>query len=515
MKHLSLFLLTSFFCISRLSAQTIDPGFGVGGVALVNHSADLEGPRASLLQKDGKILAGGYTTILSQKDFALIRLKPNGKLDSTFGTWGKVRTDVSSDGYDDGIRSLLLQSDDKIIAAGTSGFNGALDFSLSRYMPDGTLDLSFGIVGKVKTDIGGGNDEGWMAALQSDGKIILGGRTASSLKGWNFGVVRYLPNGALDPDFGENGTVITDIDNVNNELYALTLDPDGKILAAGYSGSDLRDILIVRYLNDGSVDETFGDNGFILTDLAGLNESIYNIGVDVDGNILVNGNAIDEFGQESFFLARYLPNGSPDLSFGIDGLVFSNFGNPTEHADAFVFLPDGKILVGGLVNSGDGNTASLFRYTATGAVDATFGQDGWVKFIKNLRPFDILPQEDGKMVCVGDYVNDGKYDFAAFRVENVQVAAFEAQEVFTQISLNPNPATDVINLSYTLTSTQKVSISLHDAQGKRVLTYFQGSVQPEGENRLALPLAAELPKGSYFLSLESATRVTNHKFVKM
>jgi len=141
----------------------------------------------------------------------------SGDLDTSFGGDGTVVTDFGSGSYDQAT-ALALQPDGKIVAAGSSTASGSQDFALARYLPTGTLDISFGGDGKVLTDFGSGSEAFAVAmTLQPDGKIVVAGRcTAGGTSA--FALARYLPNGSLDASFSGDGRVCTDFGSGSEDL---------------------------------------------------------------------------------------------------------------------------------------------------------------------------------------------------------------------------------------------------------------------------------------------------------
>jgi len=147
--------------------------------------------------------------------------------------------------------ALALQSDGKIVVAGAawSGLPQAGAFALARYLPNGNVDLRFGVKGKVVTKIGDHSAEAFTLALQPDGKIVVAGTLNDK-----FVIVRYQANGALDPHFGSGGKMITSIGR-NGGAATLTLQPNGKILVVEITD---RNIVLIRYQADGHLDTYFG-----------------------------------------------------------------------------------------------------------------------------------------------------------------------------------------------------------------------------------------------------------------
>ena len=190
--------------------------------------------------------------------------------------------------------------------------------------PAGSLDPTFGVGGKVVTSIGAGEDKAYGVALQADNKIVVAGFSFSFDTGKDFVVVRYNEDGSLDETFGVGGIVTTDVQLGSDDIaYDLAIQTDGKIVLAGSSdnGSD-RDAAIVRYNTDGSLDLTFGTDGVVLTDFeAGKADEIKVVKIhNLTGNIVVGGSAVISSTKSKPVVARYLSNGDLDVTFETDGI---------------------------------------------------------------------------------------------------------------------------------------------------------------------------------------------------
>ena len=185
----------------------LDTGFGQGGTVTTAIRPDGSDAYALALQPDGKILVGGSTTTGSESEFAVARYSAAGALDPSFGTGGTVTTAIGS--FYDHVRALLVQPDGKILAAGGSYDGSEYEVALVRYNPDGSLDSSFGSGGKVTTATSGpGGGEAYALALQPDGKIVVGAATGNNT---NFVIARYNADGSPDMSFGSGGLVMTNI----------------------------------------------------------------------------------------------------------------------------------------------------------------------------------------------------------------------------------------------------------------------------------------------------------------
>jgi uncharacterized delta-60 repeat protein len=335
----------------------------------------------------------------------------SGALDPTFGDGGKVLTDFG-EGRLDFAHDLAIQSDGKIVAVGNSDPSGEAtsDFALARYNPDGTLDPTFNGTGRVFTDLG--SREGpWALAIQSDGKIVAAGYSVS-LTSWDFALARYNSDGTLDPTFNGAGEVLTDFGlggYPGDIAYALAIQSDGKIVAAG-SAADASGsyyFALARYNPDGTLDPTFNGTGKVVTDFggSGSQDVALSMAIQPDGKIVAAGTA----------LARYNPDGTLDPTFNATGKVPTDFT-----ARALAIQSDGKIVTAGSSAANGSYDFALARYNPDGTLDPTFNGTG-----KVLTDFSgsgsgdgalsMAIQSDGKIVAGGSSDASGSIDFALAR----------------------------------------------------------------------------------------------------
>jgi uncharacterized delta-60 repeat protein len=286
-------------------------------------------------------------TALSATVFA----DPPGTLDSSFGTAGKVFTNVSSS--DDEVMAIAIQSDNKIVTVGYS--DKPQQFTIARYNTNGTLDSGFGTGGIVKTAFSD-RAYAYSVAIQSDGKIVVGGDG-----GYAFALTRYTTAGALDSTFGTGGKVTTAIGS-QSSIQSIAIQSDGKIVAAGYTEAQ-GDFAVARYTSAGALDTTFGGgDGITTTDFYGDDDRIFSMKLQSDGKIVAAGYTYDLNPDLNFALARYNSDGSLDTSFSSDGLV------NTSHAcgcriDALGIQPDGKIVA-----TASNEDIYLARYNTDGSL---------------------------------------------------------------------------------------------------------------------------------------------------
>lgn len=425
------------FTLLRYSGNgVVDGTFGNGGAVTTAFGDGDEIPSAITLQPDGKLLAAGYAFMNQEPTLALARYQSNGALDSTFGEGGKQITllDDTPNGqriWEARIKQLVVQPDGNLVAAGEliRSNQGQLhhEGALLRYTANGALDPAFGDGGMV-LGLMNGESTAAVLAVQPDGKIVAGGTVASYLYDgfqpglWgDFAFIRYQPDGALDPTFGEGGKVRINYSPLDDRVTALAVQPDGKIVAIGNSQADLNGsnaAILLRLNADGSPDDGFRNGAQVIDEL----RSVTDLVLQPDGNIVVAGYAADGY-DFNFALVRYQPDGVLDPTFGVGGTVITSFGPGPDLIKSLTLQPDGKLLVTGTAHNGQDGDLALARYQPDGALDATFDQDGKLRlnFAKEWESSrddggeDILVQPDGKIVVVGYTRNNLHSKFVVVR----------------------------------------------------------------------------------------------------
>ena len=271
------------FALARYNADgSLDATFGTDG-KLITDFDSFDAGSSVRIQADGKILLGG----MSGYNFALARYNVDGSLDTTFNGDGKVATDFGSIyvyGY-----SVAIQADGNILMAGQSYG----DFAVVRYNTDGSLDTTLDGDGKLTTDFGG-NEFGRTIVVQEDGKILVGGDTTYGFG--DYALARYNVDGSLDSTFSGDGKLTTDLGSMYDNGFSVALQSDGKILLGG-SGST--DFTLARYNVDGSLDTSFENDGKVSVDFGG-DDYGRSLALDPDGKILLGGFSTNGFALARF-----------------------------------------------------------------------------------------------------------------------------------------------------------------------------------------------------------------------
>jgi uncharacterized delta-60 repeat protein len=258
------------FGLIRLNRNgSLDEGFGDGGKVVTSFSDDADTAYAMLIQEDGKIVVGGDAqggTSETGLDFALARYNEDGSLDEDFGEGGKVMTPIADGAGRDSIYALSFQEVDgelRIVAVGGEG-----DFSVARYNEDGSLDIDFGEGGKVSGIYGSSIGAAHAVAVDEKNRVVVAGHSMN-----DFALVRLTADGELDEKFGDEGRVSTALNEGNwDRAQGLAIEPNGKLVVAGwvYEGNgSAGNFALLRYDASGELDPGFGDEGVVITEVVG------------------------------------------------------------------------------------------------------------------------------------------------------------------------------------------------------------------------------------------------------
>ena len=357
-----------FALVRFADSGSLDAGFA-GGQAAADFGGGEDVAAAIAVQPDGKIVLVGHTSQGNNINFAVARFCPDGRPDNGancgspgFGVGGKTTTDFGGKDFGKGVS---IQPDGDIVVAGYTRSYPASDFAVARYNADGSPDTSFDGDGKATVDFSGQWDEGMGMARQSDGKLVVVGRSYATYATMDFALARFCADGKLDdgvncgsPAFGAGGKTTTDFFDYADRAVAVAVQGDGKIVVAGEARDSSNDFALARYCPDGKLDDgancgspAFGAAGKATTDFFGDWESLSALRLLPNGKILVGGTASRDVAgggwDEDFALARYNPDGSLDSEFSEDGLETVDFGAEDEQGDALAVQADGKILVSG------------------------------------------------------------------------------------------------------------------------------------------------------------------------
>ncbi|MFZ1799202.1 MAG: T9SS type A sorting domain-containing protein [Chitinophagaceae bacterium] len=596
LKSIIAFLIILIFCNQKIYAQqgTLDPTFGDGGTVVVEKPF-FNG--ISLIQTDGKIILLSLGSVLD-------RFNADGTYDETFGKHGRVTLNFDKKLYSEN-NSFALQNDGKIVCNGYYyADNGNIYSGVFRCNPDGSIDSSFGTNGMDSIRIDNLNF-GTGIVIQPDGKIVVSGDTRKSFyEDTKTFIYRLMPNGGLDPSFGEEGIVINkhsldinsaglvirpdgklvigstyntydytlsyqlesfnadgSIDNSfgvkgiakfifgeNQTVYwasqmrNLVLQEDGKIVCAGTSGIGKNEMALCRFNENGTIDAGFGENGGIITSLENTNE-VYNFDLDLqpDGKILTCGGALIAFSFSEIVICRYQDNGQLDPEFGNSGITVVSSDIMNVSTQSIHYLNDGKILATGQISypssetgiimvrlNGDNVLAANFKEVkATQTNEAititwqTLNESGTKSFTversNNANDFAGINTVPSKGVA-STYSYTDKNPLSGTSYYRIRENAANGTNTFSPvvkvvfndngvISLFPNPAKNTVTVKG-LNKNIIAIIKITDMQGREIRKQIFSQ-----SNTATLNIRA-LAQGSYFVLVEENGKVTRLRIVK-
>ncbi|MEX0985472.1 MAG: hypothetical protein WD096_10555 [Actinomycetota bacterium] len=322
---------------------------------------------------------------------AVFRFRPGGAIDTAFGEDGATWVRLGHQG--DEANAVAIQPNGKIVVTGTDSRER---FVTVRFQADGDLDPSFGGDGIVRSALADGFRVANDVLIQPDGRIVVVGWSGDRTPKW--ALVRYLPDGRMDRTFGDDGLVVTPYRWAM--AYGAALQPDGLIVVTGYSSWGFA---VARYRPDGQLDRSFGDGGKIAQDEPSL-VITGAVAVRPDGRLVLGGDR-DIFRHA---IVRLMPDGSYDRSFGGDGVVVVHTGCCEQGITAVLPLAGGKVLGVGYAGPHESADEVPARFVALrlrndGTLDDTWGGDGKVVtvFPRGARAWGVALRGDGRPVLAG------------------------------------------------------------------------------------------------------------------
>ena len=460
-----------FFFNSFAQIKYLDSLFSDDGISLTN-LGNFEGAWSVFSTNENKIIVSGWSKLSTEspEDILLMRFNNDGSIDSTFKSGNIISVEEFT--WESSYASIE-QKDGKILIAGRF-YNGLnWDFMLARFYADGRLDSSFAQNGFAIIDISS-DDRAFSIDLQNDDKIIIAGFV--NINNWDFAVLRFNSNGLLDNTFGNNGIVINDFDGDIDVAFSIKTQSDSKIIACGWTFSNASwNFAIIRYNSDGSLDQNFGNKGIVITDVDNVYNTSHSIAIQEDGKYVVTGyRYFRERLDTDILLVRYNSDGSIDQSFGVNGFVTKDINRNEDFAWDVIIQSDERILVTGYTKSDSSKNVVTLRFNNNGQIDSTFGDSGVI--ITSIFGFDeegrhLALQNDGKILVTGYSFNGVDQDLFILRINpdgNI-LPVPQVDSTLTNLSQNyPNPFTTKTLIPLNLHETSYVTLKVYNALGEEV-----------------------------------------------
>ena len=405
-------------CAPPAVASGLDPSFGDNGRVT---SSLPGGAIAMALQPDGKI-------IVLNEQRTLQRFNADGSLDTGFGTGGSVTISFGGN-FSDRVRSLAVQADGRILAAG-SIYRDAQDedFAVARLDGFGVLDATFGTGGKAYLVRPGLVEQGESVLIQPDGEVVIAGVADVPPAGLrtfgDFAVVRFGADGSVDTSFGLNGLSTIDLAGRSDFVRAAALQADGRIVVVGRVADGpaaTPDVGMTRFNADGSVDTGFGTNGVVVRDLnsSGSWDEASGVAIQSDGKIVISALNRIGAGPNRFTVARFNADGTLDNAFADGGLSTTALSTTHDYSRGLAIQADGRILVAGSTNGTTQSEFGFVRLLPDGTLDTSFNNDGMltVDFFGAADGANALAiQPDGRIVAAGVARNGAVFGLGLVRV---------------------------------------------------------------------------------------------------
>jgi uncharacterized delta-60 repeat protein len=516
LKHLTCVCL--FLISQQLNAQDgqLDISFGDNGLVRTDVNNLFDVFKAIEVQPDGKIVVVGHTSTAStaNKESLIVRYNPDGSLDTSFGANGFIIAGFTT-GFDT-LNAVALQSDGKIVVGGYAG----LDFVLARYMPNGQQDFSFGNNGIVFTNfhetiVGSTQDRINCIAIQDDGKIFVGGY-AKYFSNYPYAIIKYNADGTVDESFGINGRTLVNHDfgiaTGYNEINDILLTEDGKIYAVGEQG----EFSSASYNNQTIT--RFNSDGSIDEDFAingkryfdlNRNSLFIDIEEQEDGKLVILGND-----GVTVTLVRLNENAEPDSAFSENGRVtptLSSLGATASFAKSVSIQQDGKIMISCNANGTDGAQSVVLRYLQNGVLDSNFSNSGIFNYLvgDGYQGGSFSALQSNNLIVGGDY-NDSSTTTTDLYLFRISSPSLSTDNFLdSKIEIFPNPVFD--NLYITTNGlANDLKFRLYSINGKEIKI---NSTSFPSDNLIEMNVS-HLARGTYLMVIDTNALNTVKKIIK-
>lgn len=483
----TLVFLAAALATTALSAQTDTPDPTFGGMGYVIETELFEA-RSVATYPDGRIVVCSGNR--------LYRFLPNGTRDAAFGTAGEVGP-IGFNG-----EKVLIQPDGKILVGGELNAVGVgQDIAAGRFEADGTPDASFGNNGFVQVVLPY-FEECNSTTLLDDGRVLLTGTSNGAGQ-----LIMLNADGSMDASFGDNGNVVwMPVDDLFDVLD-VAVQADGRIIFTGEHVPEANDDVVGRYMPDGTLDETFNGTGTTYWDFGPNNDELRQVELDAQGRIIVLATQTSAGSFHSGNLARMNTDGTLDLTFGTNGFAALNTPSTGRVPRSFCIQSDGKLVVTGS-SGAPGRNLYLARFDADGQLDADFGDAGYtfLDLPNNEGGIGIATTADDKLVVAGgSQITGSGADLLVARFgASSGLLVGDGPEQRDALRVVPCPAGETFTILGVEAHATNGVLEVFDPSGRQVHVGYQFT-------SLGIQVqAASLPPGLYvaYLRTKDTTQVT-------
>lgn len=500
------------FSLKAQTPGTLDETFnGTGTVFMDNGYTDLF--TAVKVQPDGKIVAAGISYDATWNAIAVVyRFNPDGWLDLSFGLSGSFMYSLNNEAN---IFGCYIDDEGSILINGSTTDYSVYKILLIKLTPNGFPDENFGTGGVVAQKIGPDmnfyEDHSSSITVQTDGKILLAGRSYNTDFKYVPVVVRFNADGSLDSSFGVDGVAGIPVTEVDNEFSAIKIQSDGKIVASGHisNGMSWFSLLIARFDQDGILDPTFGTEGVVNMNLNNIDDEFFGMEISQDDEIVLSGFTTTADLNYHLLVMKFDSYGQPVADFGDNGKVILGT-EPMNVGYAMNLQYDNKILVTGTsgLKNPNNNDLVLWRLNPDGSLDNTFGTDGKITYDFFGHPDEGLAMDlfENKIIVAGKSRNaNDLLDFVVARFNNDTYVSLPEHENISSFSVMPNPVKQngTLTLSCDLKQAENLVFKLMDVTGNIIMeTILQDNSAGIVTNNITLP--ASIAPGIYYVTLKGS-----------
>ena len=485
-------------------AGALDTSFGDNGIMITTFENLSSGANSIAMQSNGKIILSGYNTEDANQDIFLARYLPNGLLDTEFGNEGKYIFSISDS--KDACYDIETDDEDNIYLLGVSR---NIDIPHRGYVmkltKNGKIDSSFADDGIWVNDTEDIGDKFREIIILENGKIIISGYSIfQSIT--RSTTVQLNADGTIDNSFGTNGMTNISVPSGYFGQFA-SVDHEGNIISGGFQSNYTFNVVLVKLDSQGEPDLSFGDNG-VLWDKSHSEDFVRSITIQSDNKIIL-GTTVTNVGTSTFGLIRYNEDGSFDESFGDNGRVYTSFMDSyldDEIAHSVLLDEEENIIISGFVGLTDEINYAIACFDNDGNLDTSFGDNG--KVITDLGFDDMIYtsilQEDGKLVCAGSSItSDDISSFSMARYETkLSTSTVELNKINAEINLSPNPSDGRFIISTDNIGSEITAVDLINLKGNVIHRLSQDETNFLRSNKyLEIDLGENITRGLYAIRL--------------
>jgi uncharacterized delta-60 repeat protein len=499
-------LFSFLFAAGILCAQpgTLDQSFGNGGITGLNMPDVIHEFKATAVQADGRIVCVGYMGVNAQEDLLLVRFLNDGTLDASFGTGGIQTTDVLAS---ESFWSVALQPDGKIVAAGITYTAANAQLIIARYNANGTPDATFATSGRQVFDIGDAQEQLTAVAVQPDGKIVATGFVLAAANDVDMVVVRLNANGSFDTGFSGDGWTTLSY-GTDCAAWGLAVQADGRIVTAGYANPNGAYVgLLARFMPNGAPDLSFNATGAVLFayNAGSSQDEFWDVVIQPDQKLVAIGSTFEPEGDLLF--TRFSSTGALDTDYGTGGSQVIDVAGTFDRSWSGYQQPDGKLVVAGLNQLTAGNRQVVVaRLGTNGSRDAGFGTNG-------IATVDVGPANDAGLGCAmaadGDVLvtgyteNNSGYNAYLLRLQGAVEVGLKERTMAPTLTAYPSPFTDRLVVKVADHMGPPPTLHVRDMLGRSVPVHVQRAAVGEGTFQLSVVFPLESEAGIYFIEVPS------------